>query len=219
MKRMKWLYHIKYKIRAVFGLASLIVVILVGNLVLRQKMEALDQSMSSIMDDRLKPSGYIFELTHAIYEKRLMFVDNVTNTKVASKINQHNQAITKLIKSYEETYLTPDEEKQWTAFKTHLDAYNYFEQAYFNQQTSIMVDKQAMTSEFEDALDNLGQLSRIQIGEGTQLRQQSKSIVNSSIAFSTVEIALLIVLGLFTMAILSISDHVIFNRNQKQFLN
>jgi len=216
---MKWLYHIKYKIRAVFGLASLIVVILVGNLVLRGKMSALDESMSSIMNDRLMPSGYIFELTNSIYQKRLLLLDSIYDSEVAARISTHNQKIDTLIQSYEKTYLTSEEKNQWEAFKKHLNAYNHSEHLYFKNRAITAIDRQAMAAEFDGALKNLSQLSRIQIGEGTQLRKQSKSIVNSSIAFSTFEMALLIVLGLFTMAILSISDHVIFNRNQRQSLN
>jgi hypothetical protein len=216
---MKWLYHIKYKIRAVFGLASIIVVIITGNLVLRERIADLDQSMSSIMNDRLKPSGYIFEITHAVYQKRLLFLDSIANAEAVARIAHHNSTIETLIISYEKTFLTSEEKQEWLAFKKHLHAYNHFESQYFNSQANTTPDRKAMTAEFSGVLENLGHLSNIQIGEGDQLQKHSKSVVNSSIAFSSVEISLLIVLGLFTMAILSISDHVLFNRKDKQSLN
>lgn len=216
---MKWLYHIKYKIRAVFGLASIIVVIITGNLVLRGRISDLDQSMSSIMNDRLKPSGYIFEITHAVYQKRLLFLDSIANAETAARIAHHNSTIETIIISYEKTFLTSEEKKEWLAFKKHLHAYNHFESQHFNSGADITANRQTMATEFSGVLDNLSQLSNIQVGEGNQLQKHSKSVVDSSLAFSSVEISLLIVLGLFTMAILSISDHVLFNRKDKQILN
>jgi hypothetical protein len=213
---MNWMYHIKYKIRAVFGLASIIVVILAGNLLLRVRLADLDKSMSSIMNDRLKPSAYIFDITHSAYQKRLLFADGVVNAQTVAEISRHSHTIDTLISSYEKTYLTTEEKKQWAAFKQHLDAYDHLEGLYFSGQTA---NKQAMAAEFAGVLNNLGNLSKIQIGEGNELQKHSRSVVDSTIAFSSVEIALLIVLGLFTMAILSISDHVLFNNKQQQSLN
>lgn len=216
---MRWQYHIKYKIRAAVGLMCIILIILAGNFFLRQKISTLDQSMSSICNDRLKPSVYIFEITDNIYRKRLLIKENDINTPVISRIHEHNRLIATLIASYEKTILTTEETREWAEFRKHLDQYNELEGSYLTKNLSSDKNQIALESELNSVLYDLNRLSKIQIGEGDELRQQSKTIMNSSLTFSTLEMALLIILGLFTLAILSVSDRAIFNNAQKHSLN
>lgn len=215
---MKWPYQIKHKIKAVAGLAAIISIILVGNFFLREKISTLDKSMSSICNDRLKPSVYIFEITDNMYRKRLSIRDKDNNVQTAKYIGECNHSIDGLIRSYEQTVLTKEEKQQWTAFRKHLLVYNHLEEKYLSG-TSGPADHPALEAELVLVLDNLNRLSKIQIGEGNELRQKSRTILNSSLTFSTLEIALLIVLGLFTSVILNVSDRAVFNNIQKHSLN
>lgn len=216
---MKWVYSIKHKIKAVVGLASILLLILIGNIVIREKFSKLDKSMYSIYNDRLKPSVYLFEITNIMYEKRLLLNAGLPLNEITPHISDHNLTIAKLIHSYETTFLTIEEKKRWSDFKIHLDRYNDLESQFLNYDIADQTGNQVFHAEFSSILQDLSKLSKIQIGEGNELQQRSRSIINSSIAFSTFEMALLIVLGLFTMTILSISDHIIFNNKHQQHLN
>lgn len=216
---MKGIYAIKYKIKAVIGLACILLVILIGNLVIRERFSKLDQSIHSICNDRLKPSVYIFEITNIIYQKRLLLDDNLSAGEITTQIINYNQTIAGLIESYESTFLTNEEKKQWFEFKTHLSCYNDIEAQFLKSNEINKTAGLAFEAEFSSVLQDLNKLSKIQVGEGNVLEQKSKSLINSSLAFSTFEMSLLIILGLFTIAILGVTDRVIFNNTHKHHLN
>lgn len=216
---MKWMYAIKYKIKAVAGLVLILSLILIGNLVTREKFAKLDKSMHSIYNDRLKPSVYIFEITNIIYQKRLLLKDDLPLSETTARIKEYDRTIAGLIHSYEGTFLTTAEKKQWQEFKLHLERYNALESQFVRTDIAYQSNKLTSDAEFSSVLHDLSELSKIQIGEGDILQKRSESMINSSIAFSTFEMALLVILGLFTMAILGISDHVIFNKTHQHHLN
>ncbi len=217
---MKWAYHIKHKIKAAFVLAIIILVILLGNLVIRERFSSIDKSMSSIYNDRLKPSAYLYDISHNIYQKRLLHNEDV-NAHTSSLIYSHNKTIATLIGQYEQTVLTDEEKQQWKLFKQHLYRYNALENDWLkagNEQMTTAANNELLAA-FNLALKNLDNLSNIQVGEGNYLQRNTTSMVNSSLVFSSLEISLLIILGLFTLVILSVSDNAIFKQHQKQMLN
>ena len=216
---MKWQYYIKYKMKAALGLTGIILIILVGNFFLSAKISSLDQSISSICDDRLKPSVYIFEITDNIYRKRLLLKEKGNDAQTAAFINAHNRHIASLVQSYEQTVLTKEEKLHWAEFRKHLDLYNNLEKKYLSGDREYNTNSMALEAGLNSVLNDLNSLSKIQIGAGDELRQNSQTIISRSQMFSTLEMALLVVLGLFTLTILSVSDKTIFSAAQKQSLN
>ncbi|MBN9482503.1 MAG: hypothetical protein BGO70_18155 [Bacteroidetes bacterium 43-93] len=216
---MKWQYYIKYKMKAALGLTGIILIILVGNFFLSAKISSLDQSISSICDDRLKPSVCIFEITDNIYRKRLLLKEKGNDAQTATLINSHNRNIAALVQSYEQTVLTKEEKLRWAEFRKHLDLYNNLEKKYLDGDTEYNPNSIALEAGLNAVLNDLNSLSKIQVGAGDELRQSSQIIISRSQMFSTLEMALLVVLGLLTLTILSVSDRAIFNVGQKQSLN
>ncbi|MBS1632435.1 MAG: MCP four helix bundle domain-containing protein [Bacteroidetes bacterium] len=205
--------------KAALGLTGIILIILVGNFFLSAKISSLDQSISSICDDRLKPSVYIFEITDNIYRKRLLLKEKGNDAQTITLINSHNSNIAALMQSYEQTVLTKEEKLHWAEFQKHLDLYNDLEKKYTGGDMEYDTNSIALEAALNAVLNDLNSLSKIQIGAGDELRQSSQTIISRSQMFSTLEMALLVVLGLLTLTILSVSDRVIFNVGQKQSLN
>ena len=205
---MKWAFQIKDKMKAAAVLAVILLVIISGNFFMRERFSSLDKTMESMLDDRLKPSAYIYEISNHLYEKRLAAAGVGDEAKAAAARTEHDKAINTLIAQYEKTYLTKDEEKQWLNFKNNLAEYNMLE-------GRTDVSNAATAEEFEQLLGDLHALSKIQLREGSDLRIDTKTIVSNTMMVSVLEISLLTVLGLFTLVIISTSDRRIFRQYQK----
>lgn len=215
---MKWAYYIKYKIRTVCFLAGILAVILAGNFWDRQSVHSLDTSMASILHDRLKPSAYIYEISNKLYEKRLLLNPATAGVSDPAVRQRNNKAISGLISSYESTTLTMEEKKEWKLFKNHLSHYNTLEEELL-QAAPDNKDLSLIDQQFKLTLAHLDNLSKIQIGEGTFLFKNSQSVVNDTLMVSQLEIAILIILGLFTLILLSVSDKSLFKQTQQQLWN
>ncbi len=200
--------------KAATVLAVILVIIISGNFFMRERFSSLDKTMTSMYDDRLKVSAYIYEISNHLYQKRLIQTDDylVETSRVAEEVQQHDSAILSLMTQYETTYLTANEEKQWEAFKAHLIAYNQTDDVQGSQNSNA---EALLSRRFDQVLQDLNALSSIQIEEGSQLRNDTHSIVSHSLILSILEIALLIVLGLFTLVILSATDNRIFKQVQE----
>lgn len=210
---MKWAYYVKNKMKAV-GVLMIIIVLIFGNNIYDRKAFAdLDQSISSIYKDRLMPATYIFQLTNHLYQKRMLHETVVPGNLSTINENEHNKAITELIKNFEATYLTPAEKQQWMAFKQNLEEYNIV-----NKNTADKNDE-ALTRSFNKALLCLSKLSNIQANEGEHIRASSQSRISSTVIMSQFEIALLLILCIFALILLSATDKKIFQNAANPLLN
>lgn len=213
---MKWPYYVKHKVKAIAFLMVILGIILLGNVWATNSFSKLDNSISSIYKDRLKVSEYIYEISNTLYKKRLLFDADLPQEEMQKRLAEHNGFINRLIQDYEQTALTKEEKKQWTLFKAHLSDYNTAEQQHM--PGAGVFDKE-MNTKFDNTVANLDALSKIQTGEGYNLQKASHSIVGSRLVFSYLEISLIIVLGIFTLIILSATDRNIFRPTPNSILN
>lgn len=222
---MKWAYQIKYKLKAAFLLTGIIIVILVSNFSETNSFTNLDDSMTSIYNDRLKPATYLFEISSNLYRKRLLHDAAAQHTpaELNALAQKHNEGIAALVKNYETTYLTKEEREQWLTFKAHLHEYDALENTWLKTNANDKDAALAMHAQIDDrfnaTMHNLDNLSRIQVGVGNDLQQSSHSIISANVLLSYLEMALLIVLGLFTLILLSTTDNALLKRQQNQVWN
>jgi len=210
---MKWAYQIKHKLKAAGFLAGIMIIIIAGNFFNRSSFTDLDTAMSSVVTDRLKPASYIFSISSNLYQKKALLGERQLYSPAAlnKMLAQHNATIATLVQQYEATTLTKEEKKQWAAFKTNLAAYNVLETA--------GAEGHNMDVYLANCMTNLDALNKIQVGEGSNLQKSSSSIVSNTLMLSSLEITLLIILGLCALVILSTTDKAIFNPAQNQALN
>lgn len=222
---MKWAYQVKYKIRTAIFLTGILLVILISNLLTKTGFSNLDESITSLVNDRLKPATYIYQLSTNVYQKRLLQDDNIPHTlaEVQALIAKRNDSINALVKDYEITYLTKDEQKEWLAFRTHLNEYNALERIWLQMQSEnkpISPEMyQKIDNHFALTLQNLNALSKIQVGEAGALQKETKSIISNNLMMSYLVITLLIILGLFTLVLLTTTDHALLKQQQNQNWN
>lgn len=215
---MRWAYQVKYKLKAAFALAAILLVIITANFFTRAKFADVDESMTSIFNDRLKPSGYLYKISHHLYEKKiaqdqLVAGDGHFNTL---SLQQHDNAITLLVQQYEKTYLTPEERSKWLSLKKHLAGYDKLAYELVNNNNNSPEAIRELNRFFNLAMIDLDSLNSIQMGEGASIQKNAHADINNTMLLSTLEMSLLIVLGLFTLVLLSVTDKTIFKQYPKE---
>jgi hypothetical protein len=222
---MKWAYQIRHRLKAAIVLTVIIIVVLLSNFSERNSFSNLDHSMTAINNDRLKPAAYLFDISSNLYRKRLLHDDNSGHTEEQLKtlVSQHNRNIALLINDYEATYLTFEERVQWVAFRQSLQEYNNLEaswlQLHAKDKKAALAMHTTIDSRFNATMQTLDRLSSIQVGEGENLAKSSHSIVNNTLVLSYLQIGLLVILGLATLVLLSVSDKALFRQQQNQVWN
>jgi len=195
---MKWAYIIKDKMKAVAVLLLIIVLILVNNISNRKTFSKLNESIASIYKDRLMPATYIFQLTDHFYQKKLL--PNVQTAENAVVSAKHDSAVATIIKTYETTYLTAVEKKQWVSFKRELENYNAL-------TVAPVQNDEAINKSFDNVLKGLNALSEIQASEANHIFNISTIDVSGTVIMSHLEIALLLILGIFALVLISANDN------------
>jgi|GEM_PF-606862 hypothetical protein len=222
---MKWAYQVKYKIRTACFLTLLITVILLSNFSEHNSVRNLNHSVATVVDDRLMPATYLFKITNALYEKRMLHEHNAVGmaAEKMGEIRKHNQSIASYIEKYEATVLTQEEKKQWASFKQDLAGYNTAEQAWLDQlrgdRAPVAINNAQLGAAFNNIIADLNMLTSIQVGEGNNVRASSASIISNAQILSYLEFAAIIILSLFTLVLLSTSDKTLFQGRQQQSLN
>lgn len=213
---MKWAYQIGNKPKAIAGLCTILLTILLGHISYRNDFARIQHSVTSIYKDRLMPATYLYNIANHVYEKKILAENrHSTGSHYLQQQLRHDAAIADLIHSYEKTYLTTEEKKTWQLFKQQLAAFS----AQTSPLGSIIPVSVQSDAAFHNTIHALNTLCNIQAGEGNNIRNSSKAIVNSTVITTYLEAALLIVLGLFTIIILGTTDKALFKQQQQQIWN
>ncbi|MFD2886614.1 MCP four helix bundle domain-containing protein [Chitinophaga cymbidii] len=221
---MKGFFQIRNKFKICCVLIVIIVLVLLNNLRSRKNISRLDESVSSIYQDRLLPATYLYEISNRLYQKRLMLEEKagLPEDWMALKKARDGE-IDSLVQAYDSTYLTKNEQTLWLRFKEQLQRYNRLESASFTLATGpggLSVDGEVSLDEgFRQTVTLLNNLTEIQVGEGKNLQTGSHNIASGSVLSSHLEMTLLIVLGVMAVILLSMSDKHILNPDQKPGLN
>jgi len=150
-------------------------------------------------------------LTDHLYQKRLLYNAYDSAGPAISGVNSHDIAIASLIKTYETTYLTAAEKEQWALFKENLENYS-------TQSGTQIRNEKVTNTAFDKLLQSLNALSSIQANEGSKIFKISSVNINGTIIMSQLEIALLLILGIFALVLISLGDNKLL-QIQNQRLN
>ncbi|HRQ19495.1 MAG TPA: MCP four helix bundle domain-containing protein, partial [Agriterribacter sp.] len=197
----------KEKRKIVMVLLTILVLALVNNFVSRQQYDDLTDNISSIYKDRLMPASYIFSMSDLLYQKKIL-LQTMPADNVSAQLNQHNLEMDGIIKAYEVTYLTKEEQQQWKSFRLHLQHYNEAEAVAVS--SFAHADKERLRTSFGKALQSLKQLNETQTNEGMRLQNDSKAIINSTITQAYLEVSLLFILGIIGMMLLTTSEKTVY---------
>ncbi|WMN12048.1 MCP four helix bundle domain-containing protein [Marivirga salinae] len=193
---MHFSYFVQQKLKLASALAVILIIVLVNNRLQNNNLNELGDTFGSVYKDRLLVENYIFKMANATQEKKYLLTqfDSKDDQIIENEINTINVIMDSLIADYQKTYLTINES---TIFKDYLQN---------NAQLRIMENDpklqfSQLTALYDQNVELLNDLSKIQMKEGEALYNNSQSIVTSNASISYLELGLLIILGLISQAL------------------
>lgn len=204
---MQWAFRIRRKISAALLLAAVFVLIFLKNMVDHHHVAELGDSFSSVYEDRLVVSGYIYRLSTHLFNKKIM-IDTARTASAAvavrSVFGSRDVAIDGLIAEYAQTEFTQDEARIFDAFKLNLTRLRELEHAWLarlRQGKPLSLLQDSIRREFDAASGNLSQLSLIQVSEGKLLNDNTRKIIAGSSLLARFELGILISIALMVIVL------------------
>lgn len=227
---MKWSFVVQQKMKAALLLGSIMVLVLVSVLLARNNIEGIDKSFSSMYTDRLIPATDIVYLTESLYQKRLLMekqlLDQQGNSwdNLAQKLQFHTQRIDSLVGKFEKTYLVKDELASLRAFQKRHAEYVRVEQEILrlgkadNRSVGLSLFASQGDVLFEKTMVRLRELTQIQSSVGQELFKESHRDVLKFVFLSTIQIIMVIVIGLIVIGLIR-SSKIINTKSEPFHLN
>lgn len=207
---MKWAYNLRNKTKIAFFAALILIMIFAKNWIDKKNVTELNSSFSSVFDDRLVVESYIFQLTDHLYQKKIIIANSSNAEQVVAAqplVNIHKSSIHQILVDYEKTKLTTAESMYFSNLKERLQNLDTMEKEFLaavssqDHNTSSVLFKQ-MQQNFDIAMLDLNQLSKIQISEGKILKDQSIEIAAGSTILSQLELVMLVVIGMLVQILI-----------------
>ncbi|WP_424964349.1 MCP four helix bundle domain-containing protein [Ekhidna sp.] len=197
---MKWKYILNKKRNESMVLFSILLIIVMIGYTHKKNLSDLEETVTSIYEDRLVANEYIFELSRKIENKKWLITNNHNASQEMTLLNYE---IDILIDAFEKTDLTVEENKLWEKLKRELTLADEFENQILHNQASkqrILLQKH-LDDQYELIHSDLVGLSHIQLQEGKSLVDNSKKILASNSISGRLEIALMIIVLLIFLMI------------------
>ena len=180
------------KIKWILGILLVFVLIVITNLIDRNNFVRVRDSVVTIYEDRLVAKELIYKMSKSVNDKEIALVANDSNFFI-EKNPKVNTQIKGFLSRFEETKLTQDESGIFEDLKSNFNSL-------FNSEHSSL-DKNLENNSvslaiISDIKDNLDDLSKIQISEGSKQMAISKKAINTVELFTQIEIYLLVFLAI-----------------------
>lgn len=189
------LRKINNSIRLPLVLSIILLFLILINIANQRNFEDIEKAATSIYEDRLLPSMYIFEIREHLYNAR---IEQKEDQPLADK---YRTAIAELVDKYERTVLTAQESVDFSSLKTNL--HHLFQ---------FPVHSQDFDKYLQKTLSNLNALLHIQSGEGHHLKKDMISNLQHSTFLSYIDICLLITIAALIVSLLNSSRKMFFQK-------
>ena len=209
---MKWTYVIQQRHKVAVLLASVMALVVLTVLFERKNINDINESVTSIYNDRLVPASDIFRLAEQFYNKRFLMEtylvgENQDVNALRTGLAAHDQQINKLISKYEKTHLVNDESRALKEVKDHVKTYKVMEnnilsiaESHSKEAAADLYEKEAKPV-LTASLGQLAKLSDVQIKVGSELLRDSAGIAATSRVLSSIQIVLAIIIGMMIVAL------------------
>ncbi|MEP2771434.1 MAG: MCP four helix bundle domain-containing protein [Fulvivirga sp.] len=214
---MKWTYGIKEKLKIAMALTVVILLVLITSMINKNHFTKLQESFTSVYEDRLLVENYIYKLSRELNEKRMAAYNRPVEDHEG---NKSDQRIDVLISNFQNTTLTTEESTVLEDFVEQIKVLREIELEYKNSaddQADTL--NTALEEQFDILSADLSRLSDIQLEEGKKLMETSTSIVTNSHLYSQLEIILVIGIGLVIQALIFASKSLRPKLPQNEHLN
>ncbi|WP_316841350.1 MCP four helix bundle domain-containing protein [Pedobacter gandavensis] len=229
---MKVAYSLKQKMKIATFLFAIMACTILIRFLEDKSVKSMNESFVSMYNDRLVPATDLFYIAENIFAKKLtldsfLYSGNPEKKDVEllkTQFKKFNGTIDSLMKKYEKTFLVKQEKEQLKELKIRLIGSIAAEQHVISLTDShSILDGRKLYETVGRAtarrtLQQLTELMTIQTQVGQELIQSSASMVSRSKLYSTLQIALAVLIGILVVGIISASN-VVQVKNDKFNLN
>jgi hypothetical protein len=194
---MNAIQKLRYKTRIGILLGALLALLLLNNIAGQESFAKMQREATSMYQDRLMPSTFLFEIREILYQERIAMSSTAHPEAMDGSLNIHRAKISELLGRFEKTVLTSEEKKEWLELKKNLSEFH-------SSNTWTL----ASGTQFEEAINGLNRLVEIQAGEGANLQKELSRISMASTFRGYAELALLIIIGGITLSLIGFSKEV-----------
>lgn len=186
------------KIRWIVSILLVFLIVLITNLVDKDNFNKLRYSVTTIYEDRVVASDLLFELQIRIQEKEvaLAISDSLFFVSNNSRINNEIQ---ELIRKYERTRLTREEQEILIDLKEELNNLLTLEEKNINLMSSNNIE---LFKSIDEIAHNLYDLSKVQLKEGRRQMFISNKTMSTIELFTQIEIIFLIFMAILIQVII-----------------
>lgn len=227
---MRFAYSIKQKAR----IAILLFFVMTCSILIRiledKSVKNMNDSFISLYNDRLIPAMDLYHMVENLYARRNIIESVLYSAAKAQQVNlrenlsEYNTNIDSLMKKYEKTYLVQQEKVHLQDLKKSLNVTLVMERdlvnnIYNNQpETALAIYESKGKPLFTKTTAHLSALVDTQKQVGNEIIEQTERIVSGTKLYSSLQIALAILIGILIVGILFTSN-VVNIRNDKFNLN
>ncbi len=221
---MKIFLAIKPKIKIALILLILIIIVLSGTLFERRFVSSINESNSSIYNDRLVPANEMFRLADQMLERHLLVEDflaskgKISVVETQTLLNQNKQTIDTLLTAFETTYLVKAETESLGQLKMHLKNYTVVESSVVLSGPETE-ELHLLRTEFLRVHQELKTLSAIQLRIGQDLFSDSEKTMVDAHALSDFQIIIIILLCILAQIFILSSKSIASPIEQNHHLN
>lgn len=229
---MKIAYSLKQKMKIATFLFAIMACTILIRFLEDKSVKSMNESFVSMYNDRLIPATDLFYISENIFAKKytldsFLYSGNPDKKDVKllkSQFGKFNNTIDSLMKKYEKTFLVKQEKEQLIELKVRLVNSIAAEQNVISLSDTHSIEDGRKLYETvgretsRKTLQKLTELMTIQTQVGKELILSSESMVSRSKLYSTLQIALAVLIGILVVGIISASN-VVQVKNDKFNLN
>lgn len=188
------------RIKIGFSFAIVFILVLATNRFDKKRFETVENSLTSVYEDRLVAKGYIYSLNNIFHVQEKMLLDK----DQSYKIEAYHNAVSSLLASFKATRLTSEEKSTFRNLRDNFNKLQDLELRYLTADNETLNDSQKnqIILQLNRIHRNLDQLAIIQQSEGENMTRFAKSSLNTSSLLSNIEIVLIIVVGILVQFII-----------------
>ncbi|WP_435181059.1 MCP four helix bundle domain-containing protein [Cellulophaga omnivescoria] len=194
------------KFKWILGILLIFVLIIMTNLIDKNNFVRVRDSVVTIYEDRLIANDLIFEKLKLVQEKEVAVktLDSTFYENCNLKVNDNLQS---LISKFEKTKLTLKEATVFNDFKSNVKVLQNAETKFINSSYN---STSKVSSAINSLKNNINDLSKIQLNEGSRQMSISKRAVDSVELFTQIEIYMLVFLAIIIQVV------VMYNPKEKK---
>ncbi|WP_231489937.1 MULTISPECIES: MCP four helix bundle domain-containing protein [unclassified Pedobacter] len=211
---MKFAFSLKNKIKIAFLLFCIMCCTLLIRFLEDKSVKKINESFISMYKDRLVPATDLYFIAEQLHQKNALLQNILNNDSQLNsgltQIRQLNSNIDSVINKYELTVLVKQEKSFLTELKKALMVQNNVESKICLAQPAEGLALYTATgrNSFNQSLNKLSSLIKIQTEVGDELINDSKIFVSGTKVYSTFQVILAIAIGALIVGIVSASNAV-----------